>query len=442
VDESKRKYHEISNLFPLLQGTEFEALKADIQANGLFEPIILHPDGSILDGRNRHRACVELGIEPRFKTWSGEGSLVMFVVSMNVRRRHLTSGQCAVIALEILPILEKENEEIRRKKISIAGSTSKFEMNQLIDSSQTVMSTEQAAEILQTNRQYVSDAKKLKENAPDLLEQVRTGEKTIPQAKKELRKRKHKSGPVPKVSLAIKSPLLIVAKAENMPQIADESIDLIITSPPYNLGAKSWPMGGEGRTPREHGIGYDDAMAETDYQKWQVACLKEMYRVARLGASLFYNHKVRIRDGIMLHPMEWLLSPDNPWLLRQEIIWDRGNTHNHCASLFWPHDERIYWMTKGKPVLPDHPIGLPTIWQFHGPIAGTWHPAPFSEKLPRMCIEAVGREGITVLDPFAGSCTTLKVALEYGYNAIGVDVCADYLEHAREENGWTKKSKT
>ncbi len=241
---------------------------------------------------------------------------------------------------------------------------------------------------------------------------------------------------------APRSPRLVVAHAEKMPQVTTESVDLIITSPPYNLGGDSWPMGGNGRTGRPDGIGYRDTMSENDYQMWQLDCLIEMYRVAKRGASLFYNHKVRSHQGEMIHPLDWLRNTFNPWTIRQEIIWDRGSTHNHSASLFWPEDERIYWMTKGKPELPNRPLGKSTVWHFHGPAAGTWHPAPFSEELPRRCIEAIGQDNIIVLDPFAGSCTTLKVALEYGYNAIGVDISQQYLEQARQENGWTNTSKT
>ena len=240
--------------------------------------------------------------------------------------------------------------------------------------------------------------------------------------------------------LTARGPRLIVAQAEDMPQVASESVDLIVTSPPYNMGDDYWPMGGEGRIERGDGIGYGDHMAEGDYQLWQLDCLQELYRVAKQGASLFYNHKVRIRQGEMIHPLDWLRVGTNPWTLRQEIIWDRGSTHNHSASLFWPHDERIYWMTKGRPTLPSRPIGLSTIWAFHGPVAGTWHPAPFADQLPRCCIEAVGRDGIVVLDPFAGSCTTLKAALSYGYDAIGVDVSREYLTRAAEENGWMMPS--
>jgi DNA modification methylase len=245
-------------------------------------------------------------------------------------------------------------------------------------------------------------------------------------------------------ALGKKAPRLYLGRAEDMHFLGDETVDVIITSPPYNLDDEHWPMGGGGREPRASGIGYDehdDAMSEDEYQAWQLACLQEMYRVANPGATLFYNHKVRIKDGKAIHPMEWIGHEDNPWTLRQEIVWDRRSTHNHCPTLFWPHDERIYWMTKGKPTLPDKPIGMPTIVSWEAPRPGTWHPAPFHPDLPRLCLNAVGRDGIVVLDPFCGSCTTLKVALgEFGCDAIGVDISENYLSAAREENGWTRTS--
>jgi N6-adenosine-specific RNA methylase IME4 len=108
MDELHRKYHEVANIFPLMTGAEYDALKADIAEHGLREPIWLHPDGSIIDGRNRHRACVELGIEPNFETWNGNGSLVAFVVSLNLHRRHLDAGQRAMIGLRVKGEIAKE----------------------------------------------------------------------------------------------------------------------------------------------------------------------------------------------------------------------------------------------------------------------------------------------------------------------------------------------
>lgn len=235
-----------------------------------------------------------------------------------------------------------------------------------------------------------------------------------------------------------KHPELHLGSADNMGNTGNDTIDIIITSPPYNLKKSLWRMGGQGRTERD-GIGYDsidDDMPEPDYQAWQLDCLKEMYRVAKDGASLFYNHKVRNADGVAIFPHEWLLSTENPWTLRQEILWDRGSTHNHNNRYFWPEDERIFWMTKGSPTIQDS-IGLSTVWKCFGPTPNTWHPAPFTDELPRMLLKAIGGRDKTVLDPFAGSGTVLRVALsEFGYNAVGYEISQEYIDKAIEENGW------
>ena len=191
------EYHEAASLFPLIVGEDFEQLKVDIAARGLIEPIWLHED-KIIDGRNRYRACIETGTEPRFRTWDGEGSLVLFVLSMNLHRRHLTSSQRATVAIEMLPMLKKEAQE----RMSQGGKTNNADKQgrQIVayPASDDGKSTERAAQILQTNRQYVSDAKRLKQDAPDLFEQVKAGEKTIPQAKREVVKRERaETPPVP-----------------------------------------------------------------------------------------------------------------------------------------------------------------------------------------------------------------------------------------------------
>jgi len=234
---------------------------------------------------------------------------------------------------------------------------------------------------------------------------------------------------------------LVNGRAESMPFLPDGSVDVIVTSPPYNLGVGNWPMGGKGTKSRD-GIEYadhSDDMAQEEYEAWQLKVLQEAYRVAKDGASFFYNHKVRISDGKMISPMRWLDHPGNPWILRQEIIWNRKSTHNHAESLFWPVDERIYWMTKGKPKI-THPIGKPTIWEESGPTHDTWHPAPFTDKLPKMLLDAIHiAPSSVVLDPFAGSCTTIKVAIDYQCQAVGVDLTLDYLNRAVSENKWPEK---
>lgn len=87
--------HPLSTLFPRMGDAEFDALVADIRANGLRDAITLH-DGMILDGGNRYRACLAAGVEPTFRRFDGP-SIVSYVLSANLHRRHLTPGQQAAI---------------------------------------------------------------------------------------------------------------------------------------------------------------------------------------------------------------------------------------------------------------------------------------------------------------------------------------------------------
>ena len=82
--------HPLCTLFPRLEGDAFDALVADIRANGLREPIILLDD-MILDGGNRYRACLESGVKASFEQYRGDNAAA-FVISRNLHRRHLTAA--------------------------------------------------------------------------------------------------------------------------------------------------------------------------------------------------------------------------------------------------------------------------------------------------------------------------------------------------------------
>ncbi len=91
-------FHPVANIFPLLAEAELDALADDIRTNGLREPIWLHRDGRIIDGRNRWLACRKLGIKALTRTFEGENAeLVRFVVSLNLHRRHLSPSQRAIV---------------------------------------------------------------------------------------------------------------------------------------------------------------------------------------------------------------------------------------------------------------------------------------------------------------------------------------------------------
>jgi ParB family chromosome partitioning protein len=184
-------FHPIANIFPLMTDEEYRALVADISEHGQREAIWTYC-GQIIDGRNRYRACAELGLKPIMREWDGDGSLVAFVLSMNLHRRHLSSSQKAVVALDVLPMLEAEARE-RMKAGAVATNTG----SQKIDypDERQGKATEQAATLTGTNRQYVSDAKQIAQRAPDLLDDVRNGIMSIPQAKQELVAREQPPAP-------------------------------------------------------------------------------------------------------------------------------------------------------------------------------------------------------------------------------------------------------
>jgi N6-adenosine-specific RNA methylase IME4 len=180
MNEEQRPYHEAANIFPLMQGDEYEALRADIAEYGQREPIHVDDEGAIIDGRNRHRACLDLDIAPRIETWRG-GSVVAFVISANLHRRHLNSGQRAAISLEALPLFEAEAE----KRMLAGKAADPVE----IFPQGNGKARDQAAAAFGTNPRYVSDAKKLHDEAPDLFEQVKAGEVGLPRAKREAKQR-------------------------------------------------------------------------------------------------------------------------------------------------------------------------------------------------------------------------------------------------------------
>jgi hypothetical protein len=80
VTGSNVEFHEIASLFPMMDSEEYAALKASIEASGLRKPIVLY-EGKILDGRNRYRACVELGKEPSFESWQGDDPWEMAITT-------------------------------------------------------------------------------------------------------------------------------------------------------------------------------------------------------------------------------------------------------------------------------------------------------------------------------------------------------------------------
>ena len=155
---------------------ELQELADDISIKGQLDDIVLY-EGKILDGRNRYLACPMAGVEPRFSEWDGKGSPLEWVISVNMVRRHLTSSQKAVIALDLLPLLEKEAKHRQRRSEGRGKKVAK-KLATLYGGKATSI----AARMARTNSAYVEAVKSIGKQAPELLAKIRSGILRVPDA--------------------------------------------------------------------------------------------------------------------------------------------------------------------------------------------------------------------------------------------------------------------
>ena len=212
----------------------------------------------------------------------------------------------------------------------------------------------------------------------------------------------------------------------------DNSVDMGVTSPPYNKGEnkKGWLVANV----KYSGAG--DKLSEDVYQENQAAVLNEIFRITKPAGSFFYNHKIRWEKGKMFHPMDWLRKTE--WVIRQEIIWDRMIAANIRGWRFWQVEERIFWLYKpcgenliGEELKSRHAL-LTSIWRF-SPERNNPHPAPFPLALPVRAIYSVmdEKKGV-IIDPYCGSGTTLIAAKILGHDFTGIEISEEYIGFAEQ----------
>jgi hypothetical protein len=229
------RFHPVAAIFPMMLESEFQELKEDILKNGLFEPIWTYQD-KIVDGRNRYKACMEIGVKPRFKKWTNNNvsSLVDFVISLNLKRRHLNASQKAMSAVDALPYFEKE---AKKRKLSTLKKGKKNSDRALIPHRDNGRSRDIVANIFGVSGRYVQYGKAINERVPELADHIRHGNLTITQGKAQL-DRQESLQALKKAGKQFKSNHhLKIVHADFVKwcdeNIEDNSIDLILTDPPY-----------------------------------------------------------------------------------------------------------------------------------------------------------------------------------------------------------------
>ncbi len=216
-----------------------------------------------------------------------------------------------------------------------------------------------------------------------------------------------------------------------MRTMPDQCVDLVVTSPPYNLknstgnGMKCGKGGKWANAALIQGYAtYDDNMPYDLYCKWQKECLQEMWRVLKDDGAIFYNHKWRVQDGLIQDRHE--IVQDFP--VRQIIIWRRKGGINFNAGYFLPTYEVIYLIAKKKFKLAPKANRVGDVWEFTQEM-NNLHPAPFPEALIERIIGSTHAQ--IVLDPFMGSGTTAVAAKHLNRHFVGIEISEDYCKMAR-----------
>jgi site-specific DNA-methyltransferase (adenine-specific) len=219
---------------------------------------------------------------------------------------------------------------------------------------------------------------------------------------------------------------------EVMQRIPDKSVDLVVTSPPYNLRNSSgngMKDGRGGKWPKAALLnGYDshdDCMPHEDYVKYQRKCLVECMRLISDKGAIFYNHKWRVQNGFLQDRSDIV----GGFPVRQIIIWKKKGGINFNAGYFLPTYEVIYLITKPDFKLSAKANALGDVWEFPHE-KNNPHPAPYPVELAERCISCT--DARVVLDPFIGSGTTALACKRQKRDFIGIEISEKYCKMATE----------
>ena len=189
------KYHPIADVWPMMQEDQLQELAADIKKNGLIQPVWLY-QGMILDGRNRWAACKIAGVDPKTKEYTGDEP-TCFAVSLNDKRRHMNKGSLAAVAAELEPFFAEDAKRRQKEHGGTAPGKPKTlgeKIPQVFPqpekpTERNPKATEEAAKSVGVNHRYVSDAKRVKQEAPEVFERLKAGKITLQDAKREVAKK-------------------------------------------------------------------------------------------------------------------------------------------------------------------------------------------------------------------------------------------------------------
>lgn len=470
------EFHEIANIFPMLESAELQSLAEDIRINGLKTPVLLF-DGAILDGRNRYKACEIAGITPQFETFQGDKAAALsHVWSLNFQRRHLNSSQAAIADAKRKKLddqyrqLLEERANAKRARPGNGGDrrsrcrdplyvdivkwndpinqfSEEFQSREKIPSIEkpqdnTKRTDHGRAESAGTNYKYIKQADQIVESGrDDLISAIEKGEMTISQAKvvikreEKLKELEEAAQKAEEKALAEESPqwsILNVDVYKGLDSIAMEwpKARLIFADPPYNIGI-------------DYGNGVKADLLKPDrYMAWVNGWITRAIDCLTPDGSLW----VMIGDE---YAAEYgVLLKSKGLTIRNWIKWYETFGVN-CANKFNRTSRHIFYCVRDPNnfVFNSDPVSRPSDRQTKyndkraNPAGKIWDDVWMIPRLTQSCneripqfptqlpldlvsaiVECASMPGDLVVDPFNGSGTTGAASLTSGRKYIGIEL--------------------
>ena len=413
----KYQLNKLATLFPVMTDDEYQTFRHDIQDHGLIQPIVLWRESDeneweIIDGRHRALVCDELGIDPTFIYLEKDIDPIQYIISANCQRRHLTESQLGMIAQKLSQFSKVDTSlEIKNNSTHGKNYTQKETANLLGISSTTISRakkvTQSGSKVLQgaveSGSITLRDAEKIVNRPADVqneavrrvqAEQAKDRQLTVQEATKEVEREirrekweetqnEHRSTP------ALDNIELLHASCSELYQhVKPDSVDIILTDPPYKP---------------------DTLSCYRDLAEFAVHALKPGGILLAMSGT---SHLPQVMD--FLCNTEGL---DYHWTINYMMPGGNLRFHSRAVRMGW---KPVIWLVKGKSDGTDRfdvvqaPILIMQDTRYH-----EWGQ---NEGGFKKLLDLFAFPGRVVCDPFLGGGTTAVVARAAGCAFIGADI--------------------
>jgi predicted RNA methylase len=429
-----------------MSGQEFEDLVADIREHGLLDPILLTKDEKILDGRNRFAACLKAKVEPEFFDWepARNQTEIDYVISVNLKRRHLNESQRAMVAAKAKPFYDGEAADNRKagaaaagsgkdradlpspsgrsrdkagKAVNVSGrSVAAAEKVQSKGSKKLVKAVEDGT-VGVTSAEYVCDRPHKEQDA--IVDMLRNGDaKNIRQAARKLDEHKRVKAAKGKSTGDVR-----VVQADCLEALAKSKVKhhCVVMDPPYGVDATRArrPSGRDdvrvdvtGEKDYEDGPEHAEELLHNVCAVLQTRLTKDAHGYCFSGYSYAWLFKAILE--------EYFEVQDNP------LIWVKENHTMADFAQAYPSRHEYIWFFK-MPEGKKRKLAacVPDVLMFPRD-NHTTHSAEKPVALIRTLLEQSTVAGEKVVDPFVGGGSTLVACKDLGRTGVGYEIDEDW----------------